>query len=125
MRRHALLSRVTPVRQPRLTTHAFRGHRVHSAFSSTFNRWVEICRRLILTDLEKYFAQTVSPHGRRIFRRGKGLEIETPDEWKARSYALRDKYEGLVFDRSLRRRLCVIRGLMRSRPCDALKSTSA
>jgi hypothetical protein len=31
-----------------------------------------------------------------------GLEIKTPDEWKARSYALRDKYEGLVFDRSLR-----------------------
>jgi hypothetical protein len=32
------------------------------------------------------------------------LEIKTPDEWKARSYALRDKYEGLVFDRSLRGR---------------------
>jgi hypothetical protein len=29
------------------------------------------------------------------------LEIKTPDEWKARSYALRDKYEGLVFDRNL------------------------
>jgi len=55
-----------------------------------------------LPDLEKFFTQTVSRHGRRIFRRDEGLEIKTPDEWKARSYALRDKYEGLVFDRSLR-----------------------
>jgi SNF2 family DNA or RNA helicase len=55
-----------------------------------------------LPDLEKFFAQTVGRHGRRIFRRDEGLEIKTPDEWKARSYALRDKYEGLVFDRSLR-----------------------
>lgn len=55
-----------------------------------------------LPDLEKFFIQTVGQHGRRIFRRDEGLEIKTPDEWKARSYALRDKYEGLVFDRSLR-----------------------
>lgn len=55
-----------------------------------------------LPDLEKFFAQTIGRHGRRIFRRDEGLEIKTPDEWKSRSYALRDKYEGLVFDRSLR-----------------------
>lgn len=55
-----------------------------------------------LADLERFFTQTVSRHGRRIFRRDDGLEIRTPDSWKARSYALRDKYEGLVFDRSLR-----------------------
>ena len=55
-----------------------------------------------LPDLERFFAQTVARHGRRIFRRDDGLEIRTPDTWKARSYALRDKYEGLVFDRSLR-----------------------
>ncbi len=55
-----------------------------------------------LPDLERFFNQTVSRHGRRIFRRDDGLEIRTPDRWKARSYALRDKYEGLVFDRSLR-----------------------
>lgn len=55
-----------------------------------------------LPDLENFFTQTVSRHGRRIFRRDEGLEIKTPDGWKARSYALRDKYEGLVFDRSLR-----------------------
>ena len=55
-----------------------------------------------LPDLERFFIQTVGRHGRRIFRRDEGLEIRTPDDWKTRSYALRDKYEGLVFDRSLR-----------------------
>ncbi|WP_457586597.1 helicase-related protein [Ensifer canadensis] len=55
-----------------------------------------------LPDLERFFTQTVGRHGRRIFRRDDGLEIRTPDDWKARSYALRDKYDGLVFDRSLR-----------------------
>jgi ERCC4-related helicase len=55
-----------------------------------------------LPDLERFFTQTVGRHGRRIFRRDDGLEIRTPDDWKARSYSLRDKYEGLVFDRSLR-----------------------
>lgn len=55
-----------------------------------------------LPDLERFFTQTVGRHGRRIFRRDDGMEIRTPDDWKARSYALRDKYEGLVFDRSLR-----------------------
>jgi hypothetical protein len=55
-----------------------------------------------LPDLEWFFTQTVGRHGRRIFRRDDGLEIRTPDDWKARSYAIRDKYEGLVFDRSLR-----------------------
>jgi SNF2 family DNA or RNA helicase len=55
-----------------------------------------------LPDLEKFFTQIVSRHGRRIFRRDDGLEIKTPDEWKTQSYALRDKYEGLVFDRRLR-----------------------
>lgn len=55
-----------------------------------------------LPDLEKFFTQTIGRHGRRIYRRDEGLEIKTPDEWKVRSYALRDKYEGLVFDRSLR-----------------------
>ncbi len=55
-----------------------------------------------LPDLERFFIQTVGRHGRRIFRRDDGLEIRPPDDWKARSYALRDKYEGLVFDRSLR-----------------------
>ena len=55
-----------------------------------------------LPDLEKFFTHAVSRHGRRVFRRDDGLEIKTPDEWKARSYAVRDKYGGLVFDRNLR-----------------------
>lgn len=55
-----------------------------------------------LPDLEKFFTQAISRHGRRVFRRDDGLEIKTPDEWKARSYAVRDKYDGLVFDRNLR-----------------------
>ncbi|MGO6755910.1 helicase SNF2 (plasmid) [Rhizobium ruizarguesonis] len=55
-----------------------------------------------LPDLERFFTQTVSRHGRRIYRRDDGLEIKTPDEWKTRSYVLRDKYDGLVFDRGLR-----------------------
>jgi len=58
--------------------------------------------RVDLPDLEKFFTQSISRYGRRIFRRDEGLEIKTPDEWKERSYALRDRYEGLVFDRSLR-----------------------
>lgn len=55
-----------------------------------------------LPDLENFFNQAVSRHGRRIFRRDEGLEIRTPDEWKTRSYAVRNKYDGLVFDRDLR-----------------------
>jgi ERCC4-related helicase len=55
-----------------------------------------------LPDLEKFFALAVNRHGRRVFKREDGLEIKTPDEWKVRSYAVRDRYEGLVFDRSLR-----------------------
>jgi superfamily II DNA/RNA helicase len=39
-----------------------------------------------LPDLERFFTQIVGRHGRRIFRRDDGLEIKTPDEWKARSY---------------------------------------
>ena len=55
-----------------------------------------------LADLNQFFHHAVSRHNRRIFRRDQGLEIRTPDEWKASSYAIRDKYEGLVFDRDLR-----------------------
>ncbi len=55
-----------------------------------------------LPDLEPFFTQTIGRHGRRIFRRDDGLEIKTPDEWKVRSYALREKYDALVFDRNLR-----------------------
>ena len=58
--------------------------------------------RVDLPDLEKFFTQAIGRHGRRVFRRDDGFEIKTPDEWKARNWAFRDKYEGLVFDRDLR-----------------------
>ena len=55
-----------------------------------------------LPDLESFFSQAVGRHGRRIFRRLDGLELRTPDNWKARHYAVRDRYSDLVFDRGLR-----------------------
>ena len=55
-----------------------------------------------LPDLDSFFSRAVARHSRRIFRRDDGLEIRTPDEWRSRSYAIRDKYRGLVFDRGLR-----------------------
>ena len=55
-----------------------------------------------LPDLERFFTLAVGRYRRRIFKHDDGLEIKTPDVWKSRSYAVRDKYEGLVFDRGLR-----------------------
>jgi ERCC4-related helicase len=55
-----------------------------------------------LPDLEKFFTYAVGRHGRRVFRREEGIEIKSPDAWKARNYAVRDKYDSLVFDRNLR-----------------------
>ncbi len=55
-----------------------------------------------LPDLDSFFSQAVGRHGRRIFRRLDGLELRTPDNWKARHYAVRDRYNDLVFDRGLR-----------------------
>ena len=55
-----------------------------------------------LPDLERFFALAVSRHGRRVLRRDDGLEVKAPEEWRAQSYAVREKYEGLVFDRNLR-----------------------
>ena len=53
-------------------------------------------------DLERFFTLAVSRHRRRVFKHANGLEIKAPDTWKSRSYAVRDRYEGLVFDRDLR-----------------------
>ena len=55
-----------------------------------------------LPDLERFFTLAVGRHRRRVFKHDDGLEIKTPEAWKSRSYAVRDKYEGLVFDRDLR-----------------------
>ena len=53
-------------------------------------------------DLERFFTLAVGRHRRRIFKHDDGLEIRAPEGWKSRSYAVHDKYEGLVFDRGLR-----------------------
>lgn len=57
-----------------------------------------------LPDLERFFTLAVGRHRRRILRHGDGMEIKAPDAWKERSYAVRSRYEGLVFDRGLRGR---------------------
>lgn len=53
-------------------------------------------------ELERFFTLAVGRHRRRIFKHDDGLEIKAPEAWKSRSYAVRDKYDGLVFDRGLR-----------------------
>ena len=55
-----------------------------------------------LPDLEDFFINATSLHGRRVFRRSEGLEVKTPEAWAARDYAIREKYEALSFDRALR-----------------------
>lgn len=62
-----------------------------------------------LPDLENFFSNAVSRHGRRVFRRSDGIEIKTPDIWKSKDYAVREKYEGLSFDRTLRGELAATR----------------
>ena len=58
--------------------------------------------RTDLGDLERFFTLAAGRHRRRVFKRAGGIEVRAPDAWKARSYAVREKYEGLVFDRRLR-----------------------
>ena len=53
-------------------------------------------------DLERFFTLAVGRHRRRVLRHPDGLEIKAPEAWKSRSYAMRDRYDGLVFDRDLR-----------------------
>ncbi len=53
-------------------------------------------------DLERFFTLAVGRHKRRVFKHPDGLEIKAPEAWKSRSYAVRDRYDGLVFDRGLR-----------------------
>ena len=55
-----------------------------------------------LRDLERFFTLAAGRHRRRVFKRADGIEVRAPDAWKSRSYAVRDKYDGLVFDRRLR-----------------------
>ena len=60
--------------------------------------------RVDIPDLEPFFTLAVGRHRRRVFKHADGLEIKAPDAWKSRSYAVRDRYDGLVFDRGLRGR---------------------
>lgn len=55
-----------------------------------------------IPDLERFFTLAAARRHRRLLKRTDGLEIKTPDAWKSHSYAVRARYEGLVFDRSLR-----------------------
>lgn len=55
-----------------------------------------------IPDLERFFTLAVGRHRRRLFKHEDGMEIRAPEAWKSRSYAVRDKYAGLVFDRGLR-----------------------
>ena len=55
-------------------------------------------------DLERFFMLAAGRHRRRVFKHADGLEIKAPGPWKSRSYAVRGKYDGLVFDRNLRGR---------------------
>ena len=54
-----------------------------------------------LADLERFFTLAVGRHRRRIFKRDGGIQIKAPDAWQSHSYAVRDHYDGLVFDRNL------------------------
>ena len=60
--------------------------------------------RVDIPDLEQFFTLAVNRHRRRILRHENGMELKAPDAWKERSYAVRSRYEGLVFDRGLRGR---------------------
>lgn len=58
--------------------------------------------RVDVPDLERFFTLAVGRHKRRVFKHPDGLEVRAPEAWKSRSYAVRDRYDGLVFDRDLR-----------------------
>ena len=60
--------------------------------------------RVDIPDLERFFTLAVGRHRRRILRHEDGMELKAPDAWQERSYAVRSRYQGLVFDRGLRGR---------------------
>jgi len=55
-----------------------------------------------IPDLERFFTLAAGRHKRRVRKGADGLELRAPDAWKSRSYAVRERYNGLVFDRGLR-----------------------
>lgn len=55
-----------------------------------------------LPALEPFLLNALSRHGRRVFRREDGLEVKSPDEWHKQDWAILERYERLVFDRSIK-----------------------
>lgn len=55
-----------------------------------------------LPDLERFFTMMLEAQGRRVFRREDGLDVLTPDKWVDEDYAMKDRYNGLLFDRNAR-----------------------
>ncbi|MCY4541015.1 MAG: SNF2-related protein [Rhodobacteraceae bacterium] len=66
-----------------------------------FQRVSKDLPKVDLPDLRKFFSSAVGRHKRRVSHRNGGLTFKTPEEWMKRSYVLRDKYDGLVFERGL------------------------
>lgn len=59
--------------------------------------------KIDLPALEPFFAATLHRHGRRTSRSDDGsLAFKAPAPWREKSWSVDDRYEGLVFDRTLR-----------------------
>ena len=55
-----------------------------------------------LPDLKEFVRGAVQRHGRRVREEDTGLAFLSPPTWIKRDYAVREKYDSLVFDRRLR-----------------------
>lgn len=56
-----------------------------------------------LPALEPFFAASLHRHGRRVSRSDdNSLAFKTPTSWREKSWSVDDRYEGLVFDRTLK-----------------------
>jgi hypothetical protein len=68
--------------------------------------------RAIVSDNGTDSPTTVQCHRRRVLRTDGALEIaHTPEAWRTRDFALRPRYEGLVFERSVTERNAAARVL--------------
>lgn len=56
--------------------------------------------KLDLPDLESFFRHAMQLNNRRVSKTEKGLSVATPEHWRG-SLELRDRYDGLLFERSL------------------------
>jgi hypothetical protein len=55
-----------------------------------------------LPDLERFLSMMLERMGRRVLKREDGLEIKTPQDWLDDDYTLQDRYQDLVFDRTIK-----------------------